>query len=100
MTRDARDRPERVGEKLVPARRERREELAPRVAIGAEPRRGRLDRALHDDRGAVVERMGERRVGMRPMQPVLREREAVEEGEAAAMGWKAEQTSWTKPGRV
>ena len=48
----------------------------------------------------VVERMGERRRRVDPLQAVLLERQRAEERRATAIGWIAEQTSWQKPGSV
>ena len=48
------------------------------VAVRPEPRRRSVDRALQQDRRPIVQRVGQRRVRMDPLQAVLRQRELLE----------------------
>ena len=79
---------------------------ADRTAAGRRPRPGprpsavSLHRALEQHRGAVVEGVRERRVGMDQLEPVLGERQAARKGEASARACTVEQVSCTKPGSV
>ena len=58
----------------------RLEQPAPGAAVGAESRRGLLDRAHHHCGAAVVERMGEVDLGPAPLQPVRLQPQRAQEG--------------------
>src|SRR5439155_24100450 len=66
MPRHADERSERVRGEIVPLGYERRDESAVCTRVRAEVRRRRVDRALEEDRGAIVERMGGRRRWLEP----------------------------------
>jgi hypothetical protein len=80
-------RPQRPEEHLHQRRRighERRHQPAIRAAVRrAEAVRGRVDRTLGEDGGAVGEWMRERRVGVGRREPMLRKRQRLQNGEAS-----------------
>jgi hypothetical protein len=76
------ERCEQVRRELSPAPRERSEVRGPRAPVRAEPRRGRLDRALEDGRRPVVERVGERDPGAQPLDAAALEVQRPEERRA------------------
>ena len=67
--RGERQRRQHVVDEAETAVDDRRHQLGPRLAVGAEAGAGRLDRPLQQD-GVVVERMGERDGRVDPTQPV------------------------------
>ena len=80
MVRDPERRGEHVLRHRVPVRYERPVEPAPAVAPGAQAGRGRIERSLEHDSGAVIERMGERGGRLDPLQAVVGERQRPEDG--------------------
>jgi hypothetical protein len=79
MTRDLDERRERVRGQLGPASHERRNQAAPGAAIRAEPQSCLVQRAAEHDRGAVLERMGERKRWLDPLESERSEVERAEE---------------------
>jgi hypothetical protein len=75
------DRAEHRFLQLRPVRRERLDEPPVRVAVGLQPRRGRLDRPLQQ-------------------RPCSASGSSRKTGEPGTKGWMDEQTSWRKPGSV
>ena len=55
---------------------------------------------MEDPRPPVIERVDGGDLGMHQLQPVALEVRRSKNGETAASGWMAEQTSWWKPGSV
>src|SRR5438105_7089686 len=79
MPRNADERSERVRGEIVPLRYEWRDQPSIRARVGAEVRRRRIDRALEKNRGAVIERVRERRGRLDPFQSLAREIELAKE---------------------
>ena len=78
------------------------EQVAVRVAVAAQPAGRLVDVAAEQDRGAVVERVAERRrrsIQRRPCAARAGWRSA-KNGEIRPKTWIELQTSWTKPGSV
>ena len=71
---------------IVPGRDPRLEQPPVGLAVGPEPGRRGLDRALERDRRPVVQRMRERRRRLDPFEAVVGERQAAEEARARAEG--------------
>ena len=68
--------------------------LLPALAVGAERAHRLGERPIEHAGRAVVERMRERELGVRELEPVTGEVERRKRGEPAASGWIAEHTSW------
>ena len=92
--------PEQVADDRVRGAGERPHQPAIALRIGSQALRRRLDGALQDRRGAVVERVGERGRRMDSSSPCSARGSSRRNGDPSAIGCIAEQTSWTKPGRV
>ena len=56
------------------------------LRVRAESASRLLHGALQHHRGAVVERVGQRRVGVHQLEPVLRQRQAAQEGRSERQG--------------
>src|SRR5262249_7352102 len=69
------ERPQYLAGKLPPVFDKRLHEATPNLAICAECSRGISQVALQHDGGAVVERMGQWRRRMNPLQAMLRQRQ-------------------------
>ena len=72
-------RPEDVLGERLPALGERRHQVAVGAGIGAEAGGRLLERVVQRDRAAVVERMRERDLGVRELEPVCAERQRAQE---------------------
>ena len=72
--------------KLFPVLHQRRDQFSPGLAIGSEHFYGGLQIALQGDRGAVIERMGERRGRVNPRQPIIAQRQRREKGRGGGHG--------------
>ena len=79
-----------------PARRAARQS-PPASPSACRARRGRLERALEHHRGAVVERVRERRRRMDPLEAVLGERQRAKEGRGERERVDRRASSWRKP---
>ena len=101
MSRDAQHRLRSVGEQVVEPRDHRREQPTPAPAVASEAVRGAVDRSVQNAGRSVVQRMG---TVDRRLQPASRPSEArsssARNGDAAAIGWTAEQWSCTRPGTI
>ena len=86
-------------DELQPVALERRQQPLSTPGRRGRARRRLVDRALEHHR-VVVERVGERRVGLDPAQAVLLERQRRSAGDPMPSGWIAEHTSWRNPGSV
>ena len=75
VTGPAQDRSEDVAGQLVEATGQRPEDAAPGRPVAAEPRAGLVQRADHDARGSVVQRVCEVDLGKPPDQAVLGQRQ-------------------------
>ncbi len=82
MGRQVLDRPQQVVQQLAEVARRAPEHPSPRRAVAAEPRRSRLDRALHHGHAAAVQRMGQVELGPRPLEPVALEAQPCQRGRA------------------
>ena len=67
MSRYMDDRPENLGQQPIRVRDERPEQAGPGRAVAAEAVRRRRDRSLQERHPAAVERMGDRRLGVDPL---------------------------------
>ncbi len=76
---------DRLG-KLRPVLDHGTDQRSPGFAIFGERFHGRIEIALQQDRGAVVEGMGKWRGGVDPCQPVVTERQRAEEGRRGGHG--------------
>ena len=74
------ERAEELAEERVGAPDERTEEPAVGALVGAEAASGELDRPLQHHGRAVVERVRQRRLGMRQLKPVALQRQLAQEG--------------------
>ena len=79
MSRHVEKRPEDLPLELRPVRGKAADEPSVGVCVATKPRRGCLDRALDDGRGAVIERMHDLGGRKDPLEPVLLERQRPEE---------------------
>ena len=82
MTRNAERGRKDVFSELLPIIHGWLDQAAPRITIGAESALRVTEAALKNHRGAIVEGMGERRIAVDPIEPVIRKRERGEEGRA------------------
>ena len=82
MARNADERTEAILGKLLPVICERLHQSTPGLAICSQLSFGVGEAVLKDDGGAIVERMGERRFTMYPLETVVVERKLREEGRA------------------
>ena len=79
-------RAEDLAHELVGIADERIEQPAVGLRVRAESAGRLLHGALQHHRGAVVERVGQRRVGVRQLEPVLGQRQAAQEGRSERQG--------------
>src|SRR5438093_2489224 len=79
MPRHVQQRSKCLADEILPSLDRGTEEVAPRVAVAAEPLRGEIERAPEHGCAPVVQGMREWRVGMDPVQPVSLELEPAEE---------------------
>src|SRR5579871_6942829 len=63
-----------------PGGHERLEQASPSISVRSEIRCRGIDRSIQDDRGTIVERVGERDRGVHPLEAELRERKLLEAG--------------------
>jgi len=68
--------------------------------VRLQPAEALLERPVQAQRPVALEGVGKRDLGLDPPETVAIETDPAEKGDARARGWTAEQTSWTKPGRV
>jgi hypothetical protein len=91
---------EDVGQEPLVIPHEGREQFPPGPAVGAQIVGRFLERPVQAQRPVALEGVGKRDLGLDPPETVAIETDPAEKGDARARGWTAEQTSWTKPGRV
>ena len=101
MARHPQDRLGGVGEQVVEVRRHRLEHpRRHRWTVAPETNGGPVDRSMQDAGGTVVQRMGAVHLRLQPREPAEASFNSTKNGDASAIGWTAEQWSWTRPGTI
>jgi hypothetical protein len=80
------ERPEDLPHEFGERAHERLEHPAVGVRVGAEAARRVVHRALEQHRGAVVQGVRQRYAGMHQLEPMVRQRQAAEEGRGERQG--------------